>query len=103
MDQGNGRRPNETPTRQIGSNPSDTMGYPCEEGDRCLHALPYCGGERGRTTHAFADDPEEEKEDKNRAEAVYGALHRTFPPFPLCLLYTSDAADAEDSVDLGGR
>jgi hypothetical protein len=29
------------------------MGYPCEEGDRCLHALPYCGGERGRIPHAF--------------------------------------------------
>ena len=30
-----------------------------------------------------------------------------FPIFPLyykgCLLYTSDAADEEDSVDLGGR
>ena len=24
-------------------------------------------------------------------------------PFPCCLLYTSDAADEEDSVDLGGR
>src|SRR5664280_866961 len=23
--------------------------------------------------------------------------------FPICLLYTSDAADEEDSVDLGGR
>ena len=24
-------------------------------------------------------------------------------PFIFCLLYTSDAADEEDSVDLGGR
>ena len=48
-----------------GLKPSNTMGYPCEEGDRCLHALPYCGGERGRTPHAFTDNPEEEKEDKN--------------------------------------
>ena len=25
------------------------------------------------------------------------------PPYKYCLLYTSDAADEEDSVDLGGR
>ena len=25
------------------------------------------------------------------------------PVFNICLLYTSDAADEEDSVDLGGR
>ena len=32
-------------------------------------------------------------------------FYHNIPPVPLrpCLLYTSDAADEEDSVDLGGR
>src|SRR5664280_2389023 len=35
----------------------------------------------------------------DRLYLVYAASHTTVP----CLLYTSDAADEEDSVDLGGR
>src|SRR5664280_3890273 len=31
------------------------------------------------------------------------ALHGGMPLYKYCLLYTSDAADEEDSVDLGGR
>src|SRR5665648_840738 len=30
-------------------------------------------------------------------------LFHYFPTYAVCLLYTSDAADEEDSVDLGGR
>ena len=30
-------------------------------------------------------------------------IARVIPLFKACLLYTSDAADEEDSVDLGGR
>src|SRR5664280_3503189 len=31
------------------------------------------------------------------------AIHRPMAHYEPCLLYTSDAADEEDSVDLGGR
>ena len=35
---------------------------------------------------------------------VQRRLHRPLPEIPtICLLYTSDAADEEDSVELGGR
>src|SRR5674536_364413 len=35
--------------------------------------------------------------------SVYITRERTSSPYTTCLLYTSDAADEEDSVDLGGR
>src|SRR5674536_287368 len=34
--------------------------------------------------------------------SIFG-IYRLNTPHPSCLLYTSDAADEEDSVDLGGR
>ena len=38
-------------------------------------------------------------------EKIFFSLRRCYhwPPKGDCLLYTSDAADEEDSVDLGGR
>src|SRR5665648_1285928 len=37
-----------------------------------------------------------------RSNGFFGLILRNASPHP-CLLYTSDAADEEDSVDLGGR
>src|SRR5664279_6629004 len=44
----------------------------------------------------------------NIAEGLYGDGRESVVPaildqYKICLLYTSDAADEEDSVDLGGR
>eukprot|EP00656_Telonema_subtile_P047371 TRINITY_DN54346_c0_g1_i1.p1 TRINITY_DN54346_c0_g1~~TRINITY_DN54346_c0_g1_i1.p1 ORF type:complete len:102 (+),score=24.48 TRINITY_DN54346_c0_g1_i1:98-403(+) len=39
----------------------------------------------------------------NCLEGIENILQCEFGPSCACLLYTSDAADEEDSVDLGGR
>eukprot|EP00656_Telonema_subtile_P021075 TRINITY_DN22118_c0_g1_i1.p1 TRINITY_DN22118_c0_g1~~TRINITY_DN22118_c0_g1_i1.p1 ORF type:complete len:103 (+),score=11.30 TRINITY_DN22118_c0_g1_i1:173-481(+) len=39
----------------------------------------------------------------NTTRLALEALQQGFRAFDTCLLYTSDAADEEDSVDLGGR
>ena len=38
-----------------------------------------------------------------RSYQMYNFTLTVSPHYTICLLYTSDAADEEDSVDLGGR
>src|SRR5674536_65886 len=56
-----------------------------DELERCVREFKFCGAMiDGHTNGKYLDD-------------------RSYDPFWECLLYTSDAADEEDSVDLGGR
>src|SRR5664280_2468087 len=50
----------------------------------------------GRKNIVLTDNPDETLEDAITAYSLRDSLNN-------CLLYTSDAADEEDSVDLGGR
>src|SRR5664280_3780086 len=65
----------------------------CAVGSR----LVDLGLQSGRAIHARAGA------DRIRAVGRTALLHRPGGPVLRCLLYTSDAADEEDSVDLGGR
>ena len=61
-------------------------------GDKCTRRCPFCDVGHGRP------DPLDTNEPHNLARTI-AALKLNY----VCLLYTSDAADEEDSVDLGGR
>src|SRR5665648_1277163 len=68
------------------------------------HALhPYCV-EDDLLQWVIHDKPETEyhpEQDLEQGIQILGTLQTRLPY--VCLLYTSDAADEEDSVDLGGR
>eukprot|EP00658_Telonema_sp_P-2_P010417 TRINITY_DN1392_c0_g1_i17.p1 TRINITY_DN1392_c0_g1~~TRINITY_DN1392_c0_g1_i17.p1 ORF type:complete len:114 (-),score=12.47 TRINITY_DN1392_c0_g1_i17:120-461(-) len=60
-----------------------------------------CSTNQNRTRHCLRVDPK-------RSESAKAMGRSRFTKAPhehheVCLLYTSDAADEEDSVDLGGR
>eukprot|EP00656_Telonema_subtile_P058538 TRINITY_DN9944_c0_g1_i2.p2 TRINITY_DN9944_c0_g1~~TRINITY_DN9944_c0_g1_i2.p2 ORF type:complete len:202 (+),score=28.64 TRINITY_DN9944_c0_g1_i2:83-688(+) len=68
--------------------------------------------EQQRSTHFDVEGETSKREgDRGEVDAVVGrnsmrsssGLGSLFGEFRICLLYTSDAADEEDSVDLGGR
>ena len=76
----------------------DTNNFTAKTGVRTFEAAAFlrrCGADVTRVRKMFRDDA---KEYKAKAEAV-----RNAEIYKNCLLYTSDAADEEDSVDLGGR
>src|SRR5664280_2461118 len=64
------------------------------------HRVPTSLAERGG---GDLDDPEDERDFRDLCEGVVRNLGFESCHGSTCLLYTSDAADEEDSVDLGGR
>src|SRR5664279_1766884 len=68
--------------------------------------LPYeerkiAVGPGGGEVHALAIDPESALLEYLQMYYRLGRAGRALDRFGICLLYTSDAADEEDSVDLG--
>src|SRR5664279_6515060 len=65
------------------------------------HYVGKDGVERDYETHLLRRSYREDGKVKN--ETVANLSHLPADLIEICLLYTSDAADEEDSVDLGGR